>query len=417
MSAARCPSRPDDTAPQSLREPGTVSLAATTLPHTAAGKASGIAGGSGVADAPVCRFRDADGSPDDGLEETLYYTQDANCNVTALVNTSGGVVERYTYDAYGKVTFRQNDWSLQAVQGSPDGAASPYDNQILYAGYRFDPESGLYHVRNRPYHPTLGRWNSRDPMEYADGMNLYAYCGATPVEHLDASGTDAASDASAGVKKFYAIDSVYITQGWFRENKYTFRMEIKGLANPAWEGTLLKLNAPDDLQPVITQPDPENNYRGFQKDLVITPVFKKWMVKKQPIDSKKGCQQECQFWYGYVTYQKKSVAGIAIDELIAAALKETTPTHTNDLGKADTNGQSTTNVKFPTLNIPLEPNGSGSLVFTLVVCADGSVKYERRFGPSWQEKDSTIQPTTPTFKGWNTPIPAMTEPSTPTTQP
>ncbi len=129
MSAARCPSRPDDTAPQSLREPGTVSLAATTLPHTAAGKASGIAGGSGVADAPVCRFRDADGSPDDGLEETLYYTQDANCNVTALVNTSGGGVERYTYDAYGKVTFRQNDWSLQAVQGSPDGAASAYDNQ------------------------------------------------------------------------------------------------------------------------------------------------------------------------------------------------------------------------------------------------------------------------------------------------
>ncbi len=142
-------------------------------------------------DAPVCRFRDADGSPDDGLEEVLYYTQDANCNVTALVNTSGGVVERYTYDAYGKVTFRQNDWSLQTVEGSPAGAASACDNQILYAGYRFDPESGLYHVRNRPYHPTLGAWPVRDPAGYVDGSNIYEYVVDRPVTGMDPSGLEA----------------------------------------------------------------------------------------------------------------------------------------------------------------------------------------------------------------------------------
>ncbi len=139
-------------------------------------------------DAPVCRFRDADGSPDDGLEEVLYYTQDANCNVTALVNTSGGVVERYTYDAYGKVTFRQIDWSLQTVAGSADGAASACDNQILYAGYRFDPESGLYHVRNRPYHPTLGAWPVRDPAGYVNGFSLYQYVRSSPPMFRDALG-------------------------------------------------------------------------------------------------------------------------------------------------------------------------------------------------------------------------------------
>ncbi len=144
-------------------------------------------------DAPVCRFRDADGSPDDGLEEVLYYTQDANCNVTALVNTSGGVVERYTYDAYGKVTFRQNDWSLQAVQGSlPAGAASAYDNQILFGGYRFDPESGLYHVRNRPYHPTLGVWPVRDPAGYVDGFSLYQGFRGDPINGVDPSGAQTA---------------------------------------------------------------------------------------------------------------------------------------------------------------------------------------------------------------------------------
>ena len=51
-------------------------------------------------DAPVLRDRDTD---DDGtLDETLHYTNDANMNVTALVNTSGTVVERVVYDPYGK---------------------------------------------------------------------------------------------------------------------------------------------------------------------------------------------------------------------------------------------------------------------------------------------------------------------------
>ncbi len=161
-------------------------------------------------DAPVCRFRDADGSPDDGLEETLYYTQDANCNVTALVNTSGGVVERYTYDAYGKVTFRQNDWSFQAVQGSlPAGAASAYDNQILYAGYRLDPESGLYQVCNRYYHPTLGRWNSRDPVGYVSGINIYNYVGSNPIRYLDPAGLLTDSTANAIVRDFMVHFNYY----------------------------------------------------------------------------------------------------------------------------------------------------------------------------------------------------------------
>jgi len=45
-------------------------------------------------DVPVLRWQDGndDGDPDDA-NETLYYTSDANMNVTALVNTSGMVLE------------------------------------------------------------------------------------------------------------------------------------------------------------------------------------------------------------------------------------------------------------------------------------------------------------------------------------
>jgi RHS repeat-associated protein len=70
-----------------------------------------------------------------------------------------------------------------------DLAASLVANEILFCGYRYDPETGLYHVRNRMYHPMLGRWLQRDPIEYKDGMNLYGYGMGNPVNRLDPQGT------------------------------------------------------------------------------------------------------------------------------------------------------------------------------------------------------------------------------------
>ena len=37
-----------------------------------------------------------------------------------------------------------------------------------------DPESGIMHFRNRYYSGELGRFVTRDPIVYRDGMNLYA---------------------------------------------------------------------------------------------------------------------------------------------------------------------------------------------------------------------------------------------------
>ena len=87
-------------------------------------------------------------------------------NVTALVNASGTVLERYVYNPYGQVEVLDADWSSDA-----DGK-SDYANEVLFAGYRFDTETGLYHVRHRFLHPTLGRWLQRDPIGYEDGMGL-----------------------------------------------------------------------------------------------------------------------------------------------------------------------------------------------------------------------------------------------------
>ena len=144
-------------------------------------------------DAPVLRWRDTGGAPD--LDETLYFCNDANMNVTAVVNTSGAVVERYAYDPYGRVTILNGaDGTDPDVDGEtvfewdPDAdGVSDVDNAILYCGYFFDDESGLYSVRHRYYDFALGRWPTRD-WDYYDGMNLYEYVGGSPTLRRDAYG-------------------------------------------------------------------------------------------------------------------------------------------------------------------------------------------------------------------------------------
>jgi len=129
-------------------------------------------------DAPVLRDRDVDAGGDlgkngSGLDERLYYLTDVNMNVTALVNTSGAVVERYAYDPYGRVTILDGTTDSQTEWAEDDDQASDVDNAILYCGYWRDAETHLYHVRRRTYHPLLGRWLQRDPLGYVDGMSLY----------------------------------------------------------------------------------------------------------------------------------------------------------------------------------------------------------------------------------------------------
>jgi RHS repeat-associated protein len=99
-------------------------------------------------------------------DEHLYYCQDANFNVTAILDGyDGATVERYMYDPYGKPTVLNGvrDSTGTATTEWNTRSTNTFQNAILYCGYFFDDESGLYSVRHRTYHPTLGRWLSRDP--------------------------------------------------------------------------------------------------------------------------------------------------------------------------------------------------------------------------------------------------------------
>ena len=108
-------------------------------------------------------------------------------NRPLLIDHCSLIIKR-SADAYGN--------TLIVTAPGPDGlwftdddVQSDYGaNEIIYCGYRCDPETQLYYVRNRTYNPVLGRWIQRDPIGYQDGPNIYIYAASNGVRFLDPSG-------------------------------------------------------------------------------------------------------------------------------------------------------------------------------------------------------------------------------------
>jgi len=118
------------------------------------------------------------------LDERLYACQDANWNVTTLVDDSGIVKERYEFDPYGVTTVLSSSFTARS--------ASSFAWETTYAGYRADSNTALYAVRNRLYQPRLGTWLTRDPYAFLKETPLYVYVDSSPITLLDTFGLDAA---------------------------------------------------------------------------------------------------------------------------------------------------------------------------------------------------------------------------------
>ena len=130
-----------------------------------------------------------------------YLLQDLLYRAVALTNSSGSIVEAYDTDSYG-VTMVFTGPGADGIWFTDDDAVSNYGaNSIIFCGYRYDPESAKYYVRNRMYAPGpipngntdvpvcgIGRWLQRDPIGYSGGINLYEYVGGRSVTMVDPAG-------------------------------------------------------------------------------------------------------------------------------------------------------------------------------------------------------------------------------------
>jgi len=111
---------------------------------------------------------------------TYYYQQDALGNVTALTDSSGNLVERYEYDAFGAPTIYDSEGE------ELEAPLQPY----LFTAREYDATTGLYDYRTRSYSPELGRFLQPDTIDFAGGdVNLYRYVGNGPQTWRDPLGT------------------------------------------------------------------------------------------------------------------------------------------------------------------------------------------------------------------------------------
>src|SRR5690606_14933309 len=121
-------------------------------------------------------------------ESVYHYLHDVLGSVVALTNAAGQVVERYTYDPYGKTVIEETDPLTGLPTARLDGSA--FGNPFAWTGQRFDPGVRLYHFLFRGYSPHLGRWLQRDPANYRDGISLYQYVASDPTGFVDPFGRD-----------------------------------------------------------------------------------------------------------------------------------------------------------------------------------------------------------------------------------
>ena len=115
---------------------------------------------------------------------TRYFTRDHLGSIAVVTDDTGKVVERLSYDAWGKRRY-------------PDGkddTTGTITSQTTrgFTGHEELADVALVHMNGRVYDPLLGRFGTADPTTEnpfsTQGWNRYSYVCNSPLNFTDPSG-------------------------------------------------------------------------------------------------------------------------------------------------------------------------------------------------------------------------------------
>jgi RHS repeat-associated protein len=196
-------------------------------------------------DALVLRDRDTDGNG--SFDERLWAQQDVRFNVTALLDGTGAVVERFAYDPFGSAMVYDANWNART-------GGSNYAWLYLHEGLRFDADTGLYDGRARFYSPTLGRWLQPDPLGFqGHDVNLQRFVGNNPLTYVDPLGLDRVwvwvvfegDHITWGARQWHSVMGSFNVFDWFTD-KCNITIRAKDLPD-AWEQIKKRLDPEDTI--------------------------------------------------------------------------------------------------------------------------------------------------------------------------
>ena len=116
---------------------------------------------------------------------TFYYYRDHQGSIVALTDSTGKVVESFTYDNhYGSILNHTK--------------TTETNNPYAYTGRELDTDE-LYYYRARYYDPTIERFLSEDPIGFRSGdFNFYRYVNNSPVDLIDSWGLNGFDNRRGG---------------------------------------------------------------------------------------------------------------------------------------------------------------------------------------------------------------------------
>ena len=160
------------------------------------------------------------------LQETYnrYFHTDALGSITAITDDNANVVERRSYDAFGKI--RAMDYGIGTNGIIPVNTVA--ETTRAYTGHEQLAElSGLVHMNARVYDSDLGRFLSADtivPNPYdSQSFNRYSYVQNNPLNYVDPTGHESLGSIEVyggDPLVIYLNDLIYSTDTGSDYNRY-----------------------------------------------------------------------------------------------------------------------------------------------------------------------------------------------------